>query len=145
MLVKIDVGVNDIGEEKLQASIAFSALSWDKDGPTAELPLFLRPRVEYKFESEPPIFSMWSILGNPMILMTVIPLGLLLLMPKLMENMDPEALKEFQEAQKVKGNPTQPIEMPDVSQTLANWFVPSTNAPKNDQVLTTPKSIKKRK
>lgn len=127
------------------ASFAFSALSWNKDGPVVELPLFLRPRVEYKFESDPPIFSIWSILGNPMILMTVVPLGLLLLMPKLMENMDPEALKEFQEAQK-KGTPAQPIEMPDVSQTIANWFVPSANPPPIAQISsTTQKSIKKRK
>lgn len=139
--MKLNISTEE-GQEKLVASVVFSALSWDKDGPVMPLPLFLRPRLEYKFENEPPVFSIWSIIGNPMILMTVVPLGLLLLMPKLIENMDPEALKEFQESQKNKGNPAQPIEMPDVSQALANWFTPSTPSVSQS---TTQKTIKKRK
>ena len=134
----------DNQQEKISASIAFSAVSWEKDGPTLEVPLVLSPRGVYEFEKEPEQFSIWSILGNPMILMTVIPLGLLLIMPKLIESMDPEALKEFKESQKNRGNPAQPIEMPDVSQTLAKWFVPG-NPVSDSSSSSQEKSVKKRK
>jgi hypothetical protein len=137
--------LDDAGQEKIKASIGFSGLSWDKDGPVAEIPLFLSPKAEYRFEKEPTKFSIWSIIGNPMILMTVVPLGLLLLMPKLMENMDPEALKEFKESQKNKGNPAKPIEMPDLSQHLANWFAPAVAQDNSQTSSKNQKAVKKRK
>lgn len=133
--------MDDGGQENIKASICFSGLSWEKDGPAVEIPLLLRARAEYQFEKEPVKFSIWSIIGNPMILMTVLPLGMLLLMPKLIEGMDPEALKEFQEAQKKKGNQAKPIEMPDVSQQLANWFGPGDSKPNSNNQ----KATKRRK
>jgi ER membrane protein complex subunit 7 len=43
------------------------------------------------------------------------------LMPKIMSGIDPEALKEATE----RSQATQPtLEMPDISQGLANWFAP---------------------
>lgn len=56
-----------------------------------------------------------------MILMSVVPLLLLFLMPKLTEGMDEETLKELRSnRQQVSNN----VEMPDVSQKLADWFAP---------------------
>ncbi|TPX11040.1 uncharacterized protein E0L32_008077 [Thyridium curvatum] len=45
-------------------------------------------------------FSLMSILGNPMILMGLVSMGLFVGMPYLMENMDPEMKAEFEQRQK---------------------------------------------
>ena len=133
-----------VKQDNVTAHITFSAVSWERDGPEMDLPLVLYPRLKYKFRSDPPQFIIWSILGNPMILMSVIPLGLLLLMPKMIQGMDPETLKEFQESQK-KAAKAPPIEMPDVSQTLANWFAPKDQAPQQSQSKVDVKHRKKKK
>ncbi|KAM5342930.1 hypothetical protein ACJ41O_013896 [Fusarium nematophilum] len=49
---------------------------------------------------ERPTFSVFSILKNPMILMALVSLVMLVGMPKLMENMDPEMRAEFEAHQK---------------------------------------------
>jgi len=54
-----------------------------------------------------------SLFANPMMLMMVVTLGLGMLMPKLMENMDPEELKQMQEQmaqqQKATADPTKAL------------------------------------
>jgi hypothetical protein len=70
-----------------------------------------------------------------MILITGFSLIMVFVMPKMMENMDPEALKELQQQQA-----NQPkLEMPDVSSYMANMF-----APPQTQQSDTPKTSKKK-
>lgn len=59
--------------------------------------LILKPigMVDY-FEKRQQM-SVTSLFANPMMLMMVVTLGLGMLMPKMMENMDPEELKQMQE------------------------------------------------
>ena len=45
---------------------------------------------------DPPKFSLMSIFANPMLLMVLVMGGLSFCLPKLMENVDPEALREAQ-------------------------------------------------
>ncbi|KAJ1567386.1 hypothetical protein HK405_006154, partial [Cladochytrium tenue] len=51
-------------------------------------------------------------------------------LPKMMSGMDPETLKEIQDRQQSQ---RQALEMPDISQNLANWLAPSTAAAQQQQ------------
>ncbi len=77
-----------------------------------------------------------------MILMSVVPLFLLFLMPKLTEGMDEETLKEMRaNRQQVSNN----VEMPDVSQKLADWFAPKVATDSGDSSSRSVSAPKKRK
>ena len=73
-----------------------------------------------------------SIFANPMMLMMGFSLIMIFALPRMMSNMDPEILKEINE--KSKSNAamlTQPqLDMPDVSQGLANFFQPKSASTK---------------
>ncbi|VDM09396.1 unnamed protein product [Wuchereria bancrofti] len=67
---------------------------------------YFRPREEW---------HLTDILTNPMILMMVVPLVLLVILPKLVNANDPEIKKEM-----TKTMPQ--MDVPDVSEMLASWF-----------------------
>ncbi len=64
---------------------------------------------------------------------------MIFVLPKMMENMDPEALQEMQQQQKQQPK----LEMPDVGSFMANMFAPP---PANEvPAISTSKATKKRK
>ncbi|CAG8580551.1 6717_t:CDS:2 [Funneliformis caledonium] len=63
-------------------------------------------------------FSITSLFANPYIIMMGFSVVILFIMPKMMANLDQDALKELQENQ--AQNPL--AEMPDISTTLANYL-----------------------
>ena len=64
-------------------------------------PLLLEPLVaKPTFFEKREGFQWSSMLMNPMVIMSLVSAGLMFGMPKMMANMDPEQLKEMQEAQK---------------------------------------------
>lgn len=132
----------DVSNDEIIATLTLPGTSWSKVGPRMRVPLELTPRSRYVHDVPPPSFSILGLLMNPMILMSVIPLGLLLLLPKLTEGLDPEALKEIQ--QQRAAQPQAALEMPDVSQKLANFFSPSTEG-NNPSSSAQEKTVKKRK
>lgn len=70
-------------------------------------------------------FNVWGILSNPMLLMMAFSMGMMFLLPKLTAGMNEEELKELQSKQI---NP-QNMEMPDVSQWMANWMAGDAKPP----------------
>ncbi len=66
----------------------------------AKYPLVLLPhsRVDY-FEKKQEISIIKMITGNPMMIMMAISFGAMMFMPKMMEGMDKEQLKQMQEQQ----------------------------------------------
>ncbi|KAJ7071305.1 hypothetical protein C8F01DRAFT_1109955 [Mycena amicta] len=56
-------------------------------------------RVTHGYYMPPQSFNLMGMLGSPMVLMLVVGGGMVLAMPYLMKNMDPETLKEFKESQ----------------------------------------------
>ncbi len=87
----------------------------DKDGGTVNVveykypganrtpathPIRLVALTPLKYFQDPPRFSILGfIMGNPMILLMGLSGGLMFLFPKMLQNMDPEAMKQFEEAQ----------------------------------------------
>lgn len=92
--VRVDISVRHSG--KIKARYA--------DGSRAPLayPLVLAPerRTQYYEIREP--FNLMAMLSSPMVLMALFTVAMLFVMPKMMDGMDPEQLKQFQKAQ---GNP----------------------------------------
>ncbi|KAG7450334.1 uncharacterized protein BT62DRAFT_1001172 [Guyanagaster necrorhizus] len=64
-----------------------------------QYPLALTPRTKHKYFVPPDSFNMLGMLKSPMVLMMVFTGAMVLAMPYLMKNMDPEALEEFKEQQ----------------------------------------------
>lgn len=63
-------------------------------------PIRLVALTPLKYFQDPPRFSILGfIMGNPMILLMGLSGGLMFLFPKMLQNMDPEAMKQFEEAQ----------------------------------------------
>ncbi|PAA66760.1 hypothetical protein BOX15_Mlig026202g2, partial [Macrostomum lignano] len=60
-----------------------------------------------------------DLLMNPSVLIMVVPMLILLVMPKLMNTQDPEVRKEMQQQMNFFSNKQN---MPDVAETLSNWF-----------------------
>jgi hypothetical protein len=56
-----------------------------------------------------------GLLMNPMMLMSLFSLAMVYIMPKMMENLDPEALQEFKQQQ-------QQQKLPNVSDMMAKMF-----------------------
>ncbi|KAJ3410910.1 hypothetical protein HDV05_003041 [Chytridiales sp. JEL 0842] len=103
------------------AYIHLDGTSWTQPGPPVALPLVLPARAKVNFFMKREGFSVLSLFQNPMMLMMGGSLLFFFVFPKMLNGMDPEALKELQEK---RG--TQPkIDMPDVSEKLANFFAPT--------------------
>ncbi|KAK0481900.1 hypothetical protein IW261DRAFT_1563186 [Armillaria novae-zelandiae] len=62
-------------------------------------PLTLTPRTKHNYFVPPDSFNMLGMLKSPMVLMMVFTGAMVLAMPYLMKNMDPEALEDFKEQQ----------------------------------------------
>lgn len=66
----------------------------------ASHPIELIALIKLKYFHDPPRFSiMGMIMGNPMIILMAFSAGIIFLFPKMLANMDPEAMKEFEKAQ----------------------------------------------
>ncbi|KAJ3212899.1 ER membrane protein complex subunit 7 [Dinochytrium kinnereticum] len=95
--------------------------SWVRTGPAMELPLELPCRGQFQYFMAREGFDIWSIFANPMMLMMGGSLIMFFVLPKMMSGLDPETLKEMQQRQKEQKK----VELPDISQNLANWLAPS--------------------
>lgn len=62
-------------------------------------PIVLVPRQKLLYFVPPESFNLIAMLSNPMMLMMVFGGGMMLAMPYLVKNLDPESLKEFKEQQ----------------------------------------------
>ncbi|KAF7319920.1 DUF2012 domain-containing protein [Mycena kentingensis (nom. inval.)] len=59
----------------------------------------LPARATHAYYMPPQSFNLMGMLGSPMVLMLIVGGGMVFLMPYLMQNMDPETMKEFREQQ----------------------------------------------
>ncbi|KAJ3229824.1 hypothetical protein HDU81_004986 [Chytriomyces hyalinus] len=119
------VRVSVAGDDVL-AHLHIDGTSWNSPGPVMNLPLEIPGRMKLDpFLPRPKMTIMGMIMGNPMLLMMGGTFVLFYYMPKLLEGMDPEELKKMEDNRK-----NQPkMEMPDISEGLANWFAPAPTQP----------------
>ena len=73
---------------------------WNTEQPVLPYPFVLKPIAAHTFFAPRQPFNPLSFLLNPYILMMGLPLLMMLVMPKLLQSMDPEAVKELEKAQK---------------------------------------------
>ncbi|KAJ3081585.1 hypothetical protein HK102_002246 [Quaeritorhiza haematococci] len=114
----------DVTSAAVVPSITLPGTSWSKHGPYLRQPLELTAKAKLNYFVPREGFNILSLFSNPMMLMTGFSLLMFFVMPKMMANIDPEAMKEMQQQQANQPRPEMP-EMPDVSQMMANWFAPA--------------------
>ncbi|KAJ3050554.1 hypothetical protein HK097_008500 [Rhizophlyctis rosea] len=135
--IRIDVSGKDV-----TASLTLTGTSWSNLGNPVTTPLELSARGKNDFFVPREGFNPASLLSNPMMLMSVVSMGLVFILPKLQpseEELAAEAAEQQQgqvqggegrEAQleprrQQQQDPDMPnLQIPDVSQMMANWFAP---------------------
>ena len=69
-------------------------------------PLLLKAHAKVQFFQAKPGFSPMSLLKNPMMLMMLFSVGMMVLMPKMMENLDPEEREKMQKQMAAQQDPS---------------------------------------
>lgn len=108
----------DVDSEGVRPFVTIIGSEWSNTGPSLQYPLELSARSTSEYFMVRDGFSIASLFANPYIIMMGFSVLLLFIMPKMMANMDPDALRELQENQ--TQNPL--AEMPDLSSTIANFM-----------------------
>ncbi|KAF8203043.1 hypothetical protein BJ912DRAFT_920251 [Pholiota molesta] len=82
-------------------------------------PIVLTPRERYVYFVPPERFNLAGMLSNPMMLLMVGGAGMMLAMPYLIKNLDPEALEEFKEQQAKLGGIQNALQSGDIKSGLS--------------------------
>ncbi|KAF9478049.1 hypothetical protein BDN70DRAFT_913881 [Pholiota conissans] len=82
-------------------------------------PVILTPRERYVYFVPPESFNLAGMLSNPMMLLMVGGAGMMLAMPYLIKNLDPEALEEFKEQQAKLGGIQSALQSGDIKSGLS--------------------------
>ncbi|KAK6347062.1 hypothetical protein TWF696_007142 [Orbilia brochopaga] len=100
----------------------FRGNEWNNKGERKPHPIDISPLKSSEFYQVREGFNPMKLLGNPMILIAIVAIGAMTLMPKMVENMDPETRAEFEKQQQssVLANPqNNPLQGFDMASYLA--------------------------
>ncbi|KAJ6256611.1 hypothetical protein Dda_8476 [Drechslerella dactyloides] len=100
----------------------FRGNEWNNKGERRPHPIDISPGKASEFYQVREGFNPMKLLGNPMILIAIVAIGAMTLMPKMVENMDPETRAEFEKQQKssMLANPqNNPLQSFDMASFLA--------------------------
>ncbi|KAK3807751.1 MAG: hypothetical protein J3Q66DRAFT_356391 [Benniella sp.] len=106
-----------ITDKQPRAHLVTLGADWSNNDNILPLPLTLSPRGPATFFIAREGFKISHLFANPMMLMMGFSVLMLFIMPKMMANMDPEAMQEVQGMH--DSVPT--FEMPDFAETLAKY------------------------
>ncbi|KAF3940758.1 hypothetical protein ABW19_dt0207105 [Dactylella cylindrospora] len=113
----------DVGSEGLiEVFGTFRGNEWDNKGERRPHPIDIAPAKASEFFLTREGFNPMKLLGNPMILIAIVGFGAMTLMPKMVENMDPETRAEFEKQQKnsiLSGQQSNPLQSFDMAGYLA--------------------------
>ncbi|KAI8055113.1 hypothetical protein BDF22DRAFT_675476 [Syncephalis plumigaleata] len=112
-----------VRKDNITAIRTDTGLEWSTVGLEQPYPLLLAPLAKREFFTKREGFSIIGLFANPYMLMMGFSVIMLVVMPKMMKSMDPEALEEMQQNQSNIQNGLD--SMPDISQKLANFFAPT--------------------
>lgn len=118
----------DVDPRGVRPFVTITGSEWSYNGPALQYPLELSARSTADYFLAREGFSITSLFANPYIIMMGFSVVILFIMPKMMANLDQDALKELQENQ--AQNPL--AEMPDISTTLANYLSGGNNNNNNN-------------
>ncbi|KAG0316004.1 hypothetical protein BGZ99_007133 [Dissophora globulifera] len=115
-----------VTEKDPRAYLVSYGADWSNDNNIVQLPLALTPRAATEYFIAREGFKLQHLFANPMMLMMGFSVVMLFIMPKLMANMDPEAMEEIQGMQESTQMPA--FEMPDIAATLAKFSTGNSGA-----------------
>ncbi|KAF9933439.1 hypothetical protein FBU30_005473 [Linnemannia zychae] len=121
----VRVTLSEKGEVK--ANLVTFGFDWSNNDNPLQLPITLIPRSPVTYFIPREGFRISSLFANPMMLMMGASVLMLFVMPKLMANMDAEAMQEMQGMQDDMQMPS--FEMPDISATLAKFSTGASSSP----------------
>ncbi|KAF9115294.1 hypothetical protein BGX27_008296 [Mortierella sp. AM989] len=116
-----------VSQKETRAHAVSLGADWSNNDNAMQYPLVLTPRLAASYFAPREGFKISHLFANPMMLMMGFSLLMLFAMPKLMANMDPEALEEIQGMQDSTQMPS--FEMPDISATLAKFSTGGGSSP----------------
>ncbi|KAG0199311.1 hypothetical protein BGX28_007382 [Mortierella sp. GBA30] len=108
-----------VSDKETRAHLVSLGADWSNNDNALQLPLSLVPRAPTSYFIPREGFKVSHLFANPMMLMMGFSVIMLFVMPKLMANMDPEAMEEMQGMQDATQMPN--FEMPDIAATLAKF------------------------
>ncbi|KAI1306745.1 hypothetical protein EDD11_004671 [Mortierella claussenii] len=108
-----------VTDKEPKAHLVSLGADWSNNDNALPFPLTLSPRAPASYFIPREGFKLSHLFANPMMLMMGFSVLMLFLMPKLMANMDPEAMEEMQGMQDATQMPN--FEMPDIAATLAKF------------------------
>ncbi|CAJ0644523.1 16227_t:CDS:2 [Entrophospora sp. SA101] len=108
----------DVSSTGIKPTVIITGSEWNSNSPKLQYPLELYARARSEYFTVKEGFSIISVFANPYIIMLGFSVLMLFIMPKMMANMDQDALKEMQETP--AQNPL--AEMPDFSAAIANFM-----------------------
>mmetsp|Transcript_2488 Transcript_2488/g.2701 ORF Transcript_2488/g.2701 Transcript_2488/m.2701 type:complete len:232 (-) Transcript_2488:143-838(-) len=72
----------------------------------ADHPLYLTAHATLEYFEQQPPFSPFKMLRNPMVLMMVFSIGMMVIMPSMMSNMDPEQKEQMKKQMEMQSDPS---------------------------------------
>lgn len=69
-------------------------------------PLTLYANAKYNYFQPRPTFSLFSMLKNPMVLIMIFSVGMMIVMPQMMNNLDPEQKEQMKKQMEMQQDPT---------------------------------------
>lgn len=112
----------DVSDSKVNAYVMSLNSEWSSTGPSISYPIELAAQEKRQFFTPREGFNLIAMFSNPMMLMMLFSVGIMFFAPKMMENMDPQALEEAKKHAPTATNPQ--AALPDLSQSLASMFGP---------------------
>ncbi|KAF9430688.1 hypothetical protein BGZ94_004904 [Podila epigama] len=107
-----------VSDKESKAYLVTYGADWSNNDIQIQFPLSLSPKAHISYFIPREGFKLSSLFANPMMLMMGFSVLMLFVMPKLLANMDPEAMEELQ-GQDAPQMPN--FEMPDLAETLAKF------------------------
>ncbi|KAK9365590.1 hypothetical protein V1509DRAFT_632793 [Lipomyces kononenkoae] len=89
----------DVAETDVEVFVSHPGNEWSFKGPRQPYPIELRPfgpAVYYQYREG---FNILKLFKNPMLMISLLTLGMVFVLPKIMDSLDPEQLKEIQQEQ----------------------------------------------
>ncbi|KAG0046077.1 hypothetical protein BGZ83_008726 [Gryganskiella cystojenkinii] len=116
-----------VADKQAKAYLVTLGSDWSNNDNALQFPITFVPRAPSSYFVPREGFQIKHLFANPMMLMMGFSVIMLFLMPKLMANMDPEAMQEMQGMQEATQMPA--FEMPDIAATLAKFSTGGSSSP----------------
>lgn len=92
-------------EDGIKVNEALFGHDWISDvGPVVEFPVLIEPMRKKEYLKERDTFDLLAMIKNPMVLISLVSLVFVFYIPKILDNLDPEALAAIQNPQSLTQN-----------------------------------------